>query len=146
MDRMTRLSVHSQGVTPDRPIVLPAARVVRSKAQASKGYGFVKFQHVQQAVDAIRTFNGFALNNHPLEVKFADQDAGPPLSGNVCTGTSGKISIAQGYVCSLVLCPFTLQNMVLSNMITVITLAGSGATPSDNLYIRVGLHLQGCCH
>ncbi|KAL3133214.1 hypothetical protein ABBQ38_007101 [Trebouxia sp. C0009 RCD-2024] len=59
---------------------IEAARVVRSKAQASKGYGFVKFQHVQQAVDAIRTFNGFALNNHPLEVKFADQDAGPPLS------------------------------------------------------------------
>ena len=61
--------------------LLPAARVVRSKAQTSKGYGFVKFQHVQQAVEAIRTFNGFILNNHQLEVKFADQDAGPPLSG-----------------------------------------------------------------
>ena len=64
--------------------LLLAARVVRSKAQASKGYGFVKFQHVQQAVEAIHTFNGFILNNHPLEVKFADQDAGPPLSGNHC--------------------------------------------------------------
>lgn len=60
-----------------------AARVVRSKTQASKGYGFVKFQHVQQALEAIRTFNGFILNNHPLEVKFADQDAGPPLSGKL---------------------------------------------------------------
>ena len=65
----------------DPVALLLAARVVRSKAQASKGYGFVKFQHVQQAVEAIRTFNGFILNNHPLEVKFADQDAGPPLSG-----------------------------------------------------------------
>lgn len=72
---------------------IEAARVVRSKAQTSKGYGFVKYQHVQQAMEAISAFNGHNWNGYELEVKFADQDAGPPLSG-------------------------------------------SGATPSDNLYIR----------
>ncbi|KAL0025180.1 hypothetical protein WJX77_005036 [Trebouxia sp. C0004] len=72
---------------------IEAARVVRSKAQTSKGYGFVKYQHVHQAMDAIQAFNGFNWNSYQLEVKFADQDAGPPLSG-------------------------------------------SGATPSDNLYVR----------
>ena len=63
--------------------MLSAARVVRSKAQTSKGYGFVKFQHVQQALDAIRTLHGHKWQSYQLEVKFADQDAGPPLSGHL---------------------------------------------------------------
>ena len=32
-------------------------------------------------MDAIQAFNGFNWNSYQLEVKFADQDAGPPLSG-----------------------------------------------------------------
>ena len=55
---------------------------MRSKAQTSKGYGFVKFHAVNQAVEAIRTFDGYIWDSYQLEVKFADQDAGPPSSGN----------------------------------------------------------------
>ena len=91
----------------------------------------MKFGAVSQAIEAIRTFNGYIWDQHQLEVKFADQDAGPPSSGEQQSfATHARIAFitVQTYVA---LCHIQLFHCPLD------VYAGSGGTPSDNLYIRV---------
>ena len=98
--------------------------MVRSKAQASKGYGFVKYQHVQQAVDAIQAFNGFNWNSYQLEVKFADQDAGPPLSGAFHTLVA--VICSQHGNCSHFLQRLTAANLIQAVELHQVTICTSG--------------------
>lgn len=78
-------------------------------------------------MDAIQAFNGFNWNSYQLKVKFADQDAGPPLSGAFHTLVAVKYS--QNGDCS--------HFPAAADCCQCDT--GSGATPSDNLYVRVSL-------
>lgn len=72
-------------------------------------------------MEAISAFNGHNWNGYELEVKFADQDAGPPLSGKVTTSIFYNLC----------------REIAFPPANSTFCLAGSGATPSDNLYIRV---------
>lgn len=88
---------------------------------------------MSQAVEAIRAFNGYNWNNYQLEVKFADQDAGPPTSGN-----QAHLNFVQ---CAMTPCS-QMAGLLLSCWLASTTpischATGSGGTPSDNLYIRV---------
>ena len=94
------------------------------EAQASKGYGFVKYQHVQQAVDAIQAFNGFNWNSYQLEVKFADQDAGPPLSGAFHTLVA--VICSQHGNCSHFLQRLTAANLIQAVELHQVTICMSG--------------------
>ncbi len=61
-------------------------------------------------MDAIQAFNGFNWNSYQLEVKFADQDAGPPLSGALHTLVA--VIHSQNRYCSHVLQRLTAANVI----------------------------------
>lgn len=51
-------------------------------------YGFVRFQDVSEAQTAINSLNGTTILGQLLQVKFADADAGPPMSSSSGTTPS----------------------------------------------------------
>lgn len=75
---------------------IESCRIVRDMSTGlSKGYGFVKFSAVQNAVDAIKGLNGSTLGSNQVEVKFADVDIGPaPL------GEHHSVAATKGWVLS----------------------------------------------
>jgi hypothetical protein len=50
-------------------------------------YAFVRFQRVDEARAAIASLHGSMVAGHMLQVKFADADAGPPLTNLLCGQT-----------------------------------------------------------
>ncbi len=75
-------------------------------------------------MDAIQAFNGFNWNSYQLEVKFADQDAGPPLSGAFHTLVAVKYS--QNGDCSHFLQRLTAANVIQGVELHQVTTCTSG--------------------
>ena len=55
--------------------------VVDLKTGASRGYGFVNLQTVEQASAAISSLNGTILGDRPLEVRLADAEPKDKMTG-----------------------------------------------------------------
>ena len=61
---------------------IDSCRIVKNaRTHTSKGYGFVKYNSVSAAQEAIKHLNGTQCGGSILEVKFADADAGRQGSG-----------------------------------------------------------------
>lgn len=62
---------------------LTSLRLVRHNVtKASLGYGFVRYGCLEDAQRAVDLLNGHVIGGQTLCVKFADADAGPPLTQN----------------------------------------------------------------
>ena len=79
---------------------IESCRIVRDMSTgASKGYGFVKFSTVQNAIDAIKGLNGSTLGSNQVEVKFADVDIGPAPLGKLhrsLAAAKGRVPFSVG--------------------------------------------------
>ena len=59
--------------------LLESVKVIEDKiSKESKGYGFVKFQHLEDAMRAVSTMNGFAIGNKRLKVSFKTSPRNSP--------------------------------------------------------------------
>lgn len=63
---------------------LTSVRLVRHNTKKSSlGYGFVRYERVEDAAKAIHALNETMIGGHMILVKLADSDAGPPVTSTV---------------------------------------------------------------